>query len=394
MNDHHDDEGLSPTCKAWDPLAKLRLDDDPPLDVLTTGTVFFDIIFAGLARIPEPGEEIWSSGMGSCPGGIANLSTALARLGLKTGLVAGFGDDAYADWMWETLSTQERIDLSESPRYAHFHSAITASMTVGGDRAMVTHGHPLPESLTRHILAAPQARAAVLDLAGENDWWGQLAERGTVLFADVGFDETGKWDPADLAPLHYCFGFTPNSVEAMNYTRTDSPAVAVRKIADLVPFAVVTDGVNGSYAIDQESGEEAFCPALPVSVVDATGAGDVFASALVLGTLAKWPLEHRLRFASLCAALAVQEFGGSLAAPGWGDIADWWRALRDVSERGDLKARYLSRDYEFLEGIVPPHAVSGVRRAEGTFMMQSHLDTTTALADEPDALAVTGNATP
>lgn len=373
MNDHKHDQPRCATYWAWDPLAKMRKADDPPLDVLTTGTVFFDIIFAGLTRMPQPGEEIWSNGMGSCPGGIANLATALSRLGLKTGLVAGFGDDAYADWMWQTLSDQERIDLSESPRYRHFHSAITASMTVGGDRAMVTHAHPLPEALTHHILAAPRARAAVLDLAGENDWWRELAQRGTVLFADIGFDESGKWDPADLEPLRHCFGFTPNAVEAMNYTHTESPALAVRKIAEMVPLAVVTDGVNGSYAIDQESSEEAFCPALPVTVVDATGAGDVFASALVMGTLVKWPLEYRLRFASLCAALAVQEFGGSLAAPGWGDIADWWHALKNMAATGDLKARFLCPKYEFLDAVVPRHEVSGVRRAEGTFMMHSHL---------------------
>src|SRR5699024_11223890 len=84
-------------CQDWDPLAAQRTADDPPLDVLLSGTVFFDIVFTGMDRLPQPGEELWSKGMGSSPGGIANLATAAARLGLRTGLVAGFGDDAYAD---------------------------------------------------------------------------------------------------------------------------------------------------------------------------------------------------------------------------------------------------------------------------------------------------------
>ena len=46
---------------------------------------------------------------------------------------------------------------------------------------------------------------------------------------------------------------------------------------------------------------------------------------LVLGTLRGWPLAHRLAFGNLCAGLSVQHFGGSLAAPGWGDIIDWVR---------------------------------------------------------------------
>lgn len=371
--DDHGEEPC-PDCWHWDPLKDQRTPDDPPLDVLSTGTVFFDLIFTGLARMPEPGEELYTAGMGSCPGGIANLATALARLGLRTGLVAGFGDDAYADWMWETLSEGERIDLSSCPRFENFHSATTVAMTVDGDRAMVTHMHEPPTPLEPYILAAPQTKAAVLDLAGETSWWPQIAARGTKLFADIGYDETGKWDPAVLQPLQYCHGFTPNAVEAMNYTRTDSPTEAVRRIADLVPFAVVTDGVAGAYAIDQSTGEEAYCPAVAVDAIDATGAGDVFASAVVLGTLAGWPLEHRLRFAALCSSLTVQQFGGSLAAPGWGDIADWWRCTKGRAEAGDLRAEYVRKDYAFMDEIVPRHAVHGVRRAQATFAVHSDLD--------------------
>ena len=326
-------------CWSFDPLAAIRCDDDPPLDVITSGTIFFDIIFAGLPRIPEPGEELWSTGLGSCPGGIANLATALARLGLRTGLVAGFGDDAYADWIWETLLEQEHINLTTSPRYDDFHTSLTVAVTVEGDRAMVTHGHELPESLSSHILAAPASRTAVVDLGGETDWWNELRSRGTVLFADIGFDTSGRWDPADLRPLRHCRAFTPNAVEAMAYTRTDSPNLAVRKLAERVPLAVVTDGVGGAYAIDQDTGEEEWCPAVTTTVTDATGAGDVFASGLVLGCLAGWPLEQRLKFASLTASLAVQQFGGSLAAPGWGGHRGLVALPAPQSHRGGPEGR-------------------------------------------------------
>ena len=131
----------------WDPLAAQRTPEDPPLDVLLSGTVFFDIVFTGIERLPRPGEELWSKGMGSSPGGIANLATAAARLGLRTGLVAGFGDDAYADWMWHTMESEEGIDLSASRRFTDFHSSLTVSIAAQGDRAMTTHGHDLPEPL-------------------------------------------------------------------------------------------------------------------------------------------------------------------------------------------------------------------------------------------------------
>jgi sugar/nucleoside kinase (ribokinase family) len=356
---------------SWDPLATRRAPEDPPLDVLLSGTVFFDIIFTGLNRLPDPGEELWSEGLGSCPGGIANLATAAARLGLRTGLAAGFGDDAYGDWLWDTLSSDEGIDLTPSVRFRNFHSALTVSIATAGDRAMVTHGHPLPESLAPRIADAPPARAAIVDLGGDTSGWAQLAARGTLVFADIGFDASGRWDVADLDPLAHCHAFSPNAVEAMAYTRTDSPDRAVRALAERVPLAVVTDGSEGSYAIDAISGEEAFCPAVPVDVLDTTGAGDVFAAAIALGTLADWPLVERLKFASLCSALAIQQFGGSLAAPGWGDISDWWDGIRSRADDGDLRAAYTRSRYAFLDKVVPDHPVQGKRRAQGTFALRS-----------------------
>lgn len=247
----------------WDPLAAGRGPEDPPLDVLLSGTVFFDIVFTGLSRLPEPGEELWAKGMGSSPGGIANLAIAAARLGLRTGLVAGFGDDAYADWMWHTMAHEEGIDLSASRRFPDFHSALTASVSARGDRTMVTHGHDLPEPLSALIARAPRARAAVVDLAGETAWWADLARDGTLVFADIGFDATGAWDAADLDPLVHCHAFTPNALEAMAYTRTESPDRAVRALAERVPLAVVTDGAEGAYAIDASTGRSPSAPRFP-----------------------------------------------------------------------------------------------------------------------------------
>ncbi len=61
-----------------------------------------------------PGTEVWASGMGSSPGGIANLAVATSRLGLRTTLAAAFGDDAYGDFCWRTLEEQEGVALTRS----------------------------------------------------------------------------------------------------------------------------------------------------------------------------------------------------------------------------------------------------------------------------------------
>jgi bifunctional ADP-heptose synthase (sugar kinase/adenylyltransferase) len=123
-------------------------------------------------------------------------------------------------------------------------------------------------------------------------------------------------------------------------------------------------------AIDATTGEEASVPALRVPALDATGAGDVFGASLVVGTLAGWSLHDRLSFAALCSSLAVQQFGGSLAAPGWGDIVDWWHDVRDASDTSSY-ACSLRRRYAFLEDIVPNVPPSAVRRAAATIARQA-----------------------
>jgi len=357
----------------YDPLADLRGPGTPDFDVFLWGAVFLDIIFTGLPDRPAGGTEVWAEGMGSSPGGIANLAIAASRLGLRTSLAAAFGDDDYADFCWRTLSQQEHVDLSRARRFEKWHSAVTMSVAYDGDRSMVTHGHPSPVPATEMIGQPPKTRAVIVDLSDieplgdpEQETWVDLARSdGAQVFADVGWDATGTWSPRVLDQLEHCNAFMPNDGEAMAYTRTESPQDALYALADRVPLVVVTSGAEGAMGIDALTGEEARVPALRVPALDPTGAGDVFGAGLVLGTLAGWALADRMAFAALCSALAVQQFGGSLAAPGWGDIADWWHDLRTNDDRSSF-TRSVRRRYEFLDDIVPSVPVGAVRRAVAT----------------------------
>ncbi len=363
---------------AYDPLAGLPgrgAPDEPPFDVMLAGTVFLDIIFTGLPSLPTGGTEVWADGMGSCPGGIANLAIAASRLGLRTSLAAAFGDDDYGDFCWRTLEQQEGVDLSRSQRFDNWHSPVTVSMSLDHDRGMVTHGHPAPMSSTGLIGTPPRTRSVLVDLAeafvpGRSSWV-ELAQRdGALVFGDIGWDASGAWPIEVLERLEFCHAFLPNASEAMAYTRTETPNDALYALADRVPLAVVTNGNQGAMAIDSTTGEEAQVPALRVPALDPTGAGDVFAASLVVGTLAGWGLSDRLSFATLCSSLAVQQFGGSLAAPGWGDIADWWHEVRDAPAASAYAAS-VRRRYAFLEEIVPTVPGGAVRRAAATIARQA-----------------------
>lgn len=68
MDMHHEHhEVFCPDCWAWDPMAKLRVPTDPPLDVITTGTVFFDIIFTGLPGSPSRAKNSGAPAWGPVP---------------------------------------------------------------------------------------------------------------------------------------------------------------------------------------------------------------------------------------------------------------------------------------------------------------------------------------
>lgn len=349
--------------------------DGDAVDVLVAGTVFFDIVLAGLADEPAPGTEVWAEGMASCPGGIANFAVAASRLGLRPALAAVFGDDHYGEFCWRTLAEQESVDLSRSRRCPGWHTPVTVSMALRDDRAMVSHGHPAPVDSTTLIGDPPPTRAVAVDLehvvdrsAGEVRWpaWVSTArERGALVFADLGWDPSGTWPAEMLEALAACDVFLPNAGEAMAYTRTDSPRAALRALGERVPLAVVTNGATSSLALDASTGEEVEVPTVPATAVDPTGAGDVFGAAFVTATLAGLPLADRLALGNLASALAIGHYGGSLAAPGWGDVLDWWRSLT-VEARPTDDQRELRRRYEFLADLAQHAPTTVSRRATAT----------------------------
>jgi len=335
-----------------------RLVTEPqPPDVFLSGLLFADIVFSGMEK-PTLGTETWTRGMDSGPGGIANFAVALRRLGLRTGLAAAFGADMLGDYCWAELAGREGVDLTRSRRFPGWRTPVTVALAYDEDRALVTHGQPPPLSADDLVGQPPASRAAAVHIGEEpQEWLVRAHAQGTLVFADLGWDPSGEWAPEVLEQLSHCHAFLPNAGEAMAYTGTSTPAAALSRLADLVPVAVVTLGPDGALAVDNTTGESGSVPGLAVTTLDPTGAGDVFGAAFIFATLADRPLAERLRFANLAAALSVQRLGGAMAAPGWADIAGWWRTAR----AGDPGP---GRDYAFLDSWIPEF-LTGQEHLEG-----------------------------
>jgi sugar/nucleoside kinase (ribokinase family) len=296
------------------------------LDVVVSGLVFQDLVL-GLPTAPRPGTEVWATASAESPGGIANFAVALARLGLSTGMAAVFGADDLGDRVWHQLADVEGIDLTLSRKLAGWQTPLTVALAYDNDRALVTRGTSPLLSADELITAPPAARAVAAHIGPwPNEWLAKAKAAGSVVFADVGWDPSERWDPAVLDQLEHCDVFLPNADEAMNYTRTTSPGAAIERLATMVGVVVVSNGAHGAEAIDAATGERVVVPAYAVQAADTTGAGDVFAAGFIAATLWDLPLEQRVRFASLTAALSVTRLGGADAAPRWADLAAWQAA--------------------------------------------------------------------
>jgi len=326
------------------------------LDVRLAGTVFIDLVFSGLTSSPGLGTEILAEGLGSSPGGVANLAVALARLDLTVGLHAAFAPDLYGDYLWRTLGEQEGVDLSGSRRVDGWATPLTVSLAYERERSMITYEEPPPLS-PRELLVTPGRARSVFTFVSDREemgWLAAIRQAGATIFGDVGWDPSERWSSRVLDNLAMVDVFMPNAVEAMAYTRTATPAAALEALARLVPVAVVKCGPDGALACSRATGERVAEPGVPIEALDPTGAGDVFGAGLMLGTLEGWPLAERVRFANLCAALSCHFYGGSLSAPCWNEIASWCRAL-DADPAVTAAAR---RRYQFLHPYFERHVRS------------------------------------
>ncbi|WP_172192350.1 carbohydrate kinase family protein [Actinomyces faecalis] len=295
---------------------------DHPVCVI--GPLFLDVVMTGLRHAPRPGEEQWVDQCAIMAGGCANQAVALARLDLPVTLRSYLGTDQ-AGRLVRTHLEAEDIDLGSCPEVPT--QSVTVSLSFDGDRAMTTAGsdespaldgvQTTPSAVVADLRAVETGRAAL-------EHWSTQAHPPVVL-GDVGWDDTERWDPADLDPLDLVHVFVPNEVEAQRYTRTRSPHDAARALAERVPLAVVTCGPQGVVAVSE--GQEISLPAAPVTPLDPTGAGDSFSAGLLWGLAHRLSLRGALSFASLTAACTLRAPGGSANAPRLPHVAQLARSL-------------------------------------------------------------------
>jgi sugar/nucleoside kinase (ribokinase family) len=99
-----------------------------------------------------------------------------------------------------------------------------------------------------------------------------------------------------------------NEAEIMSLAEHDSSEEAALAVAALVPSVVVTRSEKGAFALSK--GERFSTPAEPIrTLVDTTGAGDLFAAGYLAGEALGAGIERSLRIGAICAAEVIQHYG-------------------------------------------------------------------------------------
>jgi sugar/nucleoside kinase (ribokinase family) len=304
--------------------------ETPHLDLLFAGSVFCDLVFAGVP-VPEPGAEVYAEAFKLTPGGVANRAVAGARLGARTALLSQLGDDPLGLHMVATLAAEPDLDLTWLRCTPGFQSPVTVSLTGVHEREFITYqeeADPLEWPIGRPSVGATHV-SMQRDLP---DWVARLRGQGTVIYGGVGWDSSGLWSAELLRRLDQIDVFVPNDLEAMRYTQTDDVYAAARELGRYVELAVVTRGARGAIAYERSTGQLTEVPSVRVTAIDPTGAGDVFVASFMASGVLGWPVEERLRLAALSASLSVRSLGGAASAPHPCTIKQF---LTDESPPGD-----------------------------------------------------------
>ena len=304
--------------------------ETPHLDLLFAGSVFCDLVFAGVPT-PQPGAEVYAEAFKLTPGGVANRAVAGSRMGARTALLSQLGDDPLGLHMVEILAAEPDLDLSWLRCMPGFQSPVTVSLTGMHEREFITYqeaADPLEWPIGR-----PSVGATHVSMQRElPDWVARLRHEGTVVYGGVGWDSSGLWSREVLRRLEQIDVFVPNDLEAMRYTQTDDAYAAARELGRYVELAVVTRGARGVIAYERSTGQLTEVPSVNVAAIDPTGAGDVFVASFMATGVLDWPIEQRLRLAGLAASLSVRTLGGAASAPYPCEIRQF---LTDQSPPGD-----------------------------------------------------------
>ena len=287
------------------------------MTIIVFGSINLDIAL-GVDHLPSPGETVLSEGYQAVPGGKGcNQAVAAAKLGAAHGvgvrMVGAVGDDAWASIPLAAMEAAgvdtDGVRITDAPTglasvmvaddgenaiivASGANRKVQADQLTGlraGDVLVCQMEVPFEETADALLMAKAAGGITVLNLAP----FGELPERA--------------WGAVDYWLVNELEGRA--LAEQVGLMAVVDPAYLAEHLADrLKATVIVTLGGEGAVAAAAD-GTGWRAAALPVDVVDTTGAGDAFTGGLAAALANGDVLPDALKLASAAAGLTCTAFG-------------------------------------------------------------------------------------
>ncbi len=278
--------------------------------IYNLGSINADLLYS-VAHLPARGETLAATGLRQGLGGKgANMSVAAARGAARVVHIGAVGPDGR--WAKDLL-TEYGVDTRHIETVSEVTGHAIILLDQAGENTIVIHPGA-NQAIPQHRIGLALAEASPGDfLLMQNETNGQAYSAS--IGADMGLRVAYAAAPfnvdAVLAVLDKLDILVLNEVEAEQLT------AGIGKTPDAlgVQDVVVTLGSQGCRWFQAKTGVVRTFPALPVTPVDTTGAGDTFTGYLLAGLDRKMPMEQAISLATKAAALMVTRVGTADVIP-------------------------------------------------------------------------------
>jgi len=308
--------------------------------IVVVGSLNADFVL-GVERFPTPGETIAGREFAVIPGGKgANQAYAAARLGGRVSMVGQVGGDVHAELLKRNLA-EVGVDVAhvEIDESASSGIAVITVDAQGQNQIVLiagANGTFDVEQLMKSEEVIAQAGFVLLQLEIPLSTVERAARIGKANGALVILDPAPARRISDelLALADYV---TPNETELAALTDSsfgehlvarDAEAKARELLSRGVRKVIVKMGAQGALLVSAEESQS--WPAVPVTPVDTTAAGDAFNAAFAVALADGRAETEAGRFATAAAALSVMRRGAQPSMPTRGEVESLLTTARRV----------------------------------------------------------------
>jgi sugar/nucleoside kinase (ribokinase family) len=273
------------------------------IQCLCLGSANIDMV-ASVTRNPRTDEKVKIQDISQYYGGsAANTATCLARLGVRTAMVARVGNDHNGDLIITRLE-HEGVITDHVIRSKGKSGYTFIGLEPGGMRVIYDY-KGTNALLDPRDVPPVAADVHVVFVAG-------IDERG-IAFAKDAFQRARY---SIFAPSGYMIkeGIEPLLEGSDLLILNEYEWELVQKVSPgFTGDVVITKGAEGALAIID--GEEVQVPAFKVEPVDTTGAGDAFCGGFIYGLVQDLSIAERLRLGCATAAMNTRGYGARGGMP-------------------------------------------------------------------------------